>query len=94
MTTTKPKQMTEEQRERIRNTPGVIHHHNPNPEPFAQEWVPPFTTSGYIDTLELIGRRDRDDDNDDGPIDTLALFGRYHDDDWSEHDDALQATPQ
>ncbi len=41
--------------------PGVIHHHGPNPEPF----VSGIHVEGYIDTLELIGRRDRDDENDD-----------------------------
>lgn len=58
MTTTKPKQMTEEQRERIRQDPRVIHHRS---DEGMETWVPPFTTNGYIDTLELIGRRDDED---------------------------------
>lgn len=55
--------MTEEQRERIRNDPRVIHHTS---DEGMESYVPPFTTDGYIDTLELIGRWCRD--NNDGPI--------------------------
>ena len=60
MTITKYEPLSEEQRAALRREPGVIHRRRTTEKP--ERFVPEIHVTGYIDTLELLGRRD-DDEN-------------------------------
>lgn len=58
MTITRYEPLSEEQRAVLRREPGVIHRRRMTEKP--ERFVPEIHVTGYIDTLELLGRRDDD----------------------------------
>lgn len=62
MTITKHEPLSEEQRAALRRQPGVVFRRRSTEIP--ERFVPKIYVTGYIDTLELMGRRDDEEDID------------------------------
>jgi hypothetical protein len=62
MTITKYEPLSEEQRAALRREPGVIFRRRSAAKP--ERFVPKIHVSGFIDTLELMGRRDDEEGTD------------------------------
>lgn len=62
MTITKHEPLSEEERAVLRREPGVVFRRRSTEKP--ERFVPKIHVTGYIDTLELMGRRDDEEDID------------------------------
>jgi hypothetical protein len=69
MASTKYQPLTEERLDALRRDPEVVYHRRTeeSPTPFVSE----LRVTGYIDTLELLGRRD-EEEGDEGADDAPA----------------------
>lgn len=65
MTITKYEPLSEDRRAALRREPGVIYRRRTTEKP--ERFVPEIHVTGYIDTLELLGRRDDDEDIEEQP---------------------------
>jgi hypothetical protein len=63
MTITKYEPLSEDRRAALRHEPGVIYRRRTTEKP--ERFVPEIHVTGYIDTLELLGRRDDDEDSEE-----------------------------
>lgn len=60
MTITKHDRRSDERLERLRRDPDVIYHRRATERP--ERFIPEISVTGYVDTLELLGRRDDESD--------------------------------